>query len=183
MSRILYRTATLDAVEGRTVYGLAVPYDDEAAIHEWDWTTNRAVSYMETFKPGAFARSISERGHKIRLMTQHDLHRLPIGRATELREEPDGLHAAFEVARTTDGDDALELIRTGVVDAFSIGFTPIRERWENRNKRRVHLEASLREVSVVCNPAYPNAQIAGVRDAHPRIPRAVAERRLALLDL
>lgn len=181
MAKILYRAAQLDTVEGRTVYGVAVPYDDRALIREWDHDARREVKYHEMFQQGSFARSISERGHKVRLMVQHDHRRLPVGRASELREEPDGLHASFEVARTSDGDDVLELVREGVVDSFSIGFTPVRERWESKGNLRVHLEAALREVSVVTTPAYENAVIGGVR-SQLIVPRAVAHARLALMD-
>jgi HK97 family phage prohead protease len=181
--KIIYRSAQFEGVEGRTIHGLAVPYNDRALIHDWDYTAKRELTYYEEFRLGSFARSISERAHKVRLMVQHDHRRLPIGRASELREEPDGLHASFDVARTSDGDDVLELVREGVVDSFSIGFRPIRERWENDNKLRIHLEASLSEVSVVANPAYEGAKIAGVRGQVPVISRAAAERRLRLLDL
>lgn len=179
MSNILFRSAALNSLEGRTIHGIAIPYEQITEIDELD-DRGRVVSFREKFTFGSFARSIRERGHKVKLLVGHDTRKLPVGRAVELREEADGLHAAFEVSDTTAGNDLLTLVRDGIAESFSIGFTPIRERWEAGV--RIHLEAGLREVSAVTFPAYPGAVIAGVRSQSHVIPRAVAERRLRLLD-
>ncbi|WP_433626768.1 HK97 family phage prohead protease [Nocardia sp. CA-120079] len=171
---ILYRSASLSSGNGRTVHGIAVPFGQVAEIFE-DGRT-----YQERFQQGAFARSIRERGSKVKLLTNHDARRLPVGRAVELEERPDGLHASFEVAQTRDGDDALELVRSGTVDAFSVGFRGLRHRMDGDVV--VRTEASLWEVSLVAFPAYPGAAVAGVR-SQLVISRAIAERRLRLLDL
>lgn len=176
MSNILFRTAELTPGTGRQVFGTVVPYEEVVDINmggpEWD--------YQEKFVLGAFARSIVERGNKVKLMTAHDHRRLPVGRAVELREEAKGLFAAFEIAQTRDGDDALELVKSGTVDAFSIGFRPIRDRQERGVTVRV--EAALMEVSLVAVPAYSGAAISGVRSEHLLISRGLAEARLSLLD-
>jgi len=180
MTRTLFRSSAIDAVDGRTIYGVAVPYEQVTEITERD-ERGRTVSFREKFVLGSFARSIRERGHKVRLLIGHEARKLPVGHATELREEPDGLHAEFRVADTADGNDLLTLVRDGVVDSFSIGFTPIRERWDG--DVRIHTEAGLREVSAVNWPAYTGAAIAGVRSRQSLIiPRSVAQARLALLD-
>lgn len=182
-SKIFYRTAELDThVERRIIHGVAVPFEQVSVIKELD-DRGQLVEYQEKFTYGSFARSIGERGHKVKLLVGHDHRKLAVGRAIELREEPSGLLAAFEVSDTGPGNDLLTLVRDGIVDSFSIGFTAVRERWDGN--LRIHLESGLREVSAVNWPAYPGAKIAGVRcDAnHLVIPRAVAERRLRLLEL
>ena len=177
LSNIHFRNADLTAGTGRTIFGLAIPYNHVQEIHEADGS-----SFFERFEYGAFARSIQERGSKVKLLLSHDRKRLAIGKATELREEPDGLHTSFEVAQTRDGDEALELVRSGTVDSFSIGFRPLREHVQNGV--RAVIEASLWEVSLVNFPAYPGALVGGVRSqSQLLIPRAVAERRLKLLEL
>lgn len=177
---IIYRTADLSPGSGREIFGVAVPYGPIIEVVDFDGQRIR-----EQFEYGAFKRSIHERGHKVRLLTSHNRHKLAVGRAAELREEQDGLHASFDVANTRDGDELLELVKTGVVDSFSIGFEPVRER-RTRDRVKgdlvVRIEAKLFEVSAVNFPAYETAQIAGVR-SQTIIPRAVAERRLRLLDL
>lgn len=172
---LLYRSAELSPGGGREIYGVAVPYDVAIDVRDVDGQQIR-----EQFAYGAFERSIQERGHKVRLLTSHNRHKLAVGRAAELREEHEGLHASFEVARTRDGDELLELVKTGVVDSFSVGFEPVRD--HRKGGLVIRLEAKLWEVSAVNFPAYEGAQIAGVR-SQPIIPRAVAERRLRYLEL
>ena len=171
---ILYRTADLSATTGRQIYGIAVPFGQTITVHE------AGREYREEFAYGAFTRSIRERGHKVKLLTQHDQRRLAVGKAVELREQADGLHASFEVARTRDGDELLELVESGVIDSFSVGFTPIRDR--QRAGVVVREEAALREVSAVNFPAYEGALIGGVRSQTTVIPRSVAQARLAVFD-
>jgi uncharacterized protein len=63
----------------------------------------------------------------------------------------------------------------------SIGFRGIRERRDG--DVRVRTEVALIEVSLVGMPAYEGALVGGVRSQSLVIPRAVAERRLRLLEL
>ena len=181
MSHTLFRSSAIGAVDGRTIFGVAVPYEQVTEITERD-ERGQTVSFREKFVLGSFDRSIRERGHKVRLLIGHESRKLPVGHATELREEADGLHAEFRMADTTEGNDLLTLVHDGVIDSFSIGFTPIRERWDG--DVRVHVEAGLREVSAVNWPAYAGAEIAGVRSQQSPlfIPRSVAQARLATLD-
>ncbi len=172
---ILHRTAALEAGTGRTVHGIAVPFGETVEI------IDGFGEYRERFERGAFARTIRERAGKIRLFTQHDRRRLPIGRATVLRETDRGLHVEFAIAETSDGDDALELIRSGIVDSFSIGFRPIRDRRDGDIVSRT--EVALLEVSLVSEPAYPGALVGGVRSREARIPSTAAQARLRLLSL
>ncbi|MCF3939075.1 HK97 family phage prohead protease [Gordonia tangerina] len=174
LSRTLFRSAPVEKVEGRTVFGLAVPYGDVIDVNDFG-------GYRESFERGAFAKTIKARGDKVKLFTGHDRQRLPIGRATELRESAAGLHAAFEIAATRDGDDALELVKSGTVDSFSIGFRPIASRSDG--DVTVMTEVALMEVSLVGIPAYEGAAIAGVRSHHQRISTAAASARLRLLNL
>lgn len=174
MTDILYRTGLVRADgDGRTVHGLGVPFNVVAEVDDG------LGPYQERFEYGAFARSIAERGHKVKLIANHDVRRFPVGRATSLEERPDGLHVAFAVAATRDGDDVLELVRSQTVDAFSVGFSPRRERRDG--DVTVRTEVALREVSLTAFPAYEGAAIAGVRSAHPTaLSVDVARRRLDL---
>jgi HK97 family phage prohead protease len=151
-----------------------MPYEKTATV------SDGAAPYRERFQYGAFTRSIAERGNKIRLFTGHEVNRLPIGRATQLREAWDGLHAEFLVAKTRDGDDALALVAAEIADAFSVGFKPIKE--YDDHGVIVRTEAALMEVSLVGIGAYESAQVAGIRSAPPPgvIPRSIAEARLKL---
>ena len=174
-SEILYRAASLTPGVGRTVYGLVVPYNQTVEVRD------SFSRYKERFAPGAFTRSIAERGNKIRLFVGHDTKKLAIGKPVELHEQPDGVHAAFEISDTTAGNDALESVRNGYADSFSVGFRPLRHRMDG--DVLVRTEAALREVSLVGLPNYDGATVAGIRAEGPVIARTIAEAQLILLDL
>ncbi len=166
MSDLLHRFHPTDLElrgDGRTVFGICVPYDSPAEILE------PGRQYVEVFKRGAFARTIAERGpQRVKLLSLHDRQRLPIGRAVSLIEDASGLVGEFRVSATQAGDEALTLIRDGAVDSFSIGFAPVRDEWSRDRSTVERLEVKLREVSVVAFPAYIDAAIAGVRSTPSR---------------
>jgi HK97 family phage prohead protease len=161
---------------GRTVFGIVVPFNDPATVNDG------AGEYREQFTPGSFARTIAQRGHKVRLHVMHDAAKsLPVGKATELEERPEGLFGAFSVPHTRAGDDLLTAIAEGLADSFSIGFTPIAA--QTRAGIVTRTEVALREVSVVHTPAYAAATIAGVRSGSPSPVSADAfRRRIQLLS-
>lgn len=167
--------------DGRTVCGIAVPFDDPTEIREGSRT------YVEVFRRGAFARTIEQAAHKVKILAQHDARdRLPLGRAETLREDSQGLYIEAKLSKTRDADEVLELVRDGALDAFSIGFQPIRDN-ETRNADGQtvveRLEAKLRECSIVTFGAYPNALVSAVRtDAERLLTPAQARRRLAELS-
>ena len=175
MSAILFRTATLEPGSGRRIFGRIVPYNEDISVDDG------YGEYQERFAVGAFGRSIAERGHKVKLFVGHATRGLPIGKATSLRDERDGVHAEFLVADTEAGNEALELVRSGVADSFSVGFRGVHE--HRANGVVVRTEAALHEVSLVGVPAYPGAEVAGVRSGQQLIiPRTLAQARLRLLD-
>ena len=145
--------------DGRTVYGLAVPYDTPTPIRD------RSGTYDEVFRMGSFADTIRERGDRVKFLANHDRQTLPLGKATSLREDPAGLIGEFRVSATDAGDAALELIRDGVLDALSVGFVPIEDRGRpGRDQIVERLAVKLMEVSAVAFPAYEGALISGVRN-------------------
>lgn len=141
-----------DGNGGRTIYGIAVPYDKEQRV---------AGNTTEVFRRGAFA-DIIKAAHRVKLLRNHD-SKNPIGRATLLRETDEGLYAEFKVSRTREGDDALELVKDGALDQLSIGFMPIKNRKRDDGVIE-RLKAHLAEVSLVTFGAYGDyAMVNGVR--------------------
>lgn len=181
MSRNSYTRALSNDLEirssgdGRTVHGIVVPFDSPTQISDYDG------DYQETFKRGSFARSIAERGDRIKFLSQHQRTTNPLGRAVLLREDAAGLYGEFRVSATQAGDEVLELIRDGALDSFSVGFQPIRETWNRNRTERTHYESKLTEVSVVSFPAYEQAHIAGVRAV--RLPQLDSNQLAARLGL
>jgi Escherichia/Staphylococcus phage prohead protease len=176
MSERLVRATPADLElrgDGRTIVGIAVPFDQVAEVRD------ASGPYNEVFRRGAFARTIAERG-AVKLLAQHQAQSLPIGRTSLLREDASGLYLEGRVSKTTQGDEVLELVKDGALDALSVGFTPVRERMANDGTVE-RLEVRLREVSVVPWPAYEGAAISGVRTNDLVLSRDAALRRVDLL--
>ncbi len=148
--------------DGRNVTGLAVPFDQPATIDDG------TGAYTEVFRRGAFTRTLAERGaHRVKLLGNHDSRRMPLGRLTSAREDPAGLVVEARVSATPDGDAALELIRDGALDSFSIGFRPVVDRWNARRDSVERVEVALVELSLVAFPAYAGAVVTAVRSKVP----------------
>ena len=146
--------------DGRTLYGLAVPFNQVATVNDG------RGNYDEMFVRGSFQRTIAgNAGQKVKLMANHDSRRFPIGRSTNLKEDAAGLVGEFHVSATRDGDEVLQLARDKVLDSFSVGFTPIKHQRNDDGVVERH-EVALREVSVVAFPAYVGAMISGVRNLY-----------------
>lgn len=156
--------------DGRTIYGLAVPFGSLTSIRDTEG------DYEEQFKRGAFSRTINNTPlRRVKLRMLHDKASTN-GVAVELREDPAGLIAAMRVSKTQRGDEMLELVRDGAFDQFSIGFKPIRTNWSDigdthgvrqspaRNATATRTEVALLEISVVDFAAYDTALIGGVRN-------------------
>lgn len=165
--------------DGRTVTGIAAPFDAPTRI------TGEGFPFDEVIRKGAFARTIAERGDRVKFLAAHNAETLPLGRASLLREDRAGLYAEFRVSKTERGDEVLELIRDGALDSLSIGFQVVSDRWDNSKvpDLRELLEVKLFEVSAVTFPAYDGARITAVR-YEPSLPlstpTALLRRRLRL---
>lgn len=143
--------------DGRTVYGILMPFGQEAEVNDG------YGPYVESFRRGAFTKTIRERAGRVKLCLNHDKYnRFPVGRDTTLREDPAGLYGEFRLSSTRDAEEALTLVRDGVVDSFSVGFLPVKER-TIRPAVIERTEVALLETSLVAFPAYQGAAIAGVR--------------------
>lgn len=154
LSRVTPTDLEIRGGDGRTVFGLFVPFDRETVVNDG------AGPYREVFRYGSLARTINS-GRKIPFLVNHDRQRLPIGSSLSLREDKAGGVGEFKVSKTREGDEVLELVRDGALSAFSVGFAPVKERQRGDLVERT--EVKLREVSVVAFPAYEDAAIAGVR--------------------
>ena len=147
MSEIEIREAalSLDAVEERTITGLAVPYNQEASI---------GGGIQERFAPGAID-SVED----VKLFYGHEE---PIGKVISGRETDAGYEITAKVSQTSRGDEVLTLMRDGVLNKFSVGFMPIEHDRDGSLITRTLID--LKEVSVVPFPAFAGANITEVRE-------------------
>lgn len=118
-------------------------------------------------QPGAFAKTISERGPNpnrngdIKVLWQHwD----PIGRPLHLEEDSKGLYVEAYISNTTLGNDALALAQDGVIDKFSIGYDVIQDEYDPNTSSRLLKELKLYEFSLVTFPANESANVTGMKN-------------------
>lgn len=155
-----FRIADTDP-DQRTIVGIAVPFNDPTPIYE------HGRLFTETIEHGAFRDSLAKRGTRMPILLHHDQRALPVGRPSSLRETPVGLMVEARISDTTDGNDALTLVRDGVLDGLSIGFSVPEggDTWNSRFTERSVQRANLHEISLVNFPAYDAARITAVRQA------------------
>jgi len=126
-------------------------------------TFGNADMVGDVIEPGAFRKSVGERGASgIRLLWQHDTSQ-PVGVLKQVRETEDGLFVEGELLDTNLGRDVAEILRKGAVDRMSIGFRSVRDRFDSKKKVRILEEIDLREVSLVTFPANEKAKITSVK--------------------
>jgi HK97 family phage prohead protease len=126
-----------------------------AAIFNSD---SEPLPFTERIAPGAFRGSLRNR-NDIKLLWNHSTGDvLASTRSGTLRisEDARGLYVEADMANTTVGNDARELIKRGDVDSMSFGFTVARggDEWNSEGTVRTLNRVSLHEVSIVAFPAY-----------------------------
>ena len=118
--------------------------------------------------PGAFKSTLASPERNVLILWQHD-DTTPIGTPTEMWETKHGLEIKGKISNTTQGRDALTLMRDGVVTEMSIGFDATSFRFEEQGKDKDlvrHIdEVRLWEVSLVSFGANPKAKITEVQAA------------------
>ena len=141
-----FRYAEIRA-DGRQLSGVAVKYGDTAKL----------PFGLERFEPGAFGRV---QDADIILNVQHRRDR-PLARSGGggllLTDSQRELAIAATLPSTRESDDALELVRTGVLRGLSIEFTARRDRKDNGV--RVVEKAELSGVGLVDRPAYRESSV------------------------
>jgi HK97 family phage prohead protease len=128
-------------------------------------------SYGDIIEPGAFRKTISERGpmgaKKIKGLWEHFE---PFGTIEQLTEDSNGLYMVGKASDTQENKDRLQYMADGVVDSMSIGFSiPEGKSWWEDDGGWMGIrhieEVKLYEISVVMFPANELATIASVRKA------------------
>jgi HK97 family phage prohead protease len=140
----------------RTITGIVAPFGE----------VGNTSAGPVVFEAGAFGDVQAE---DIKFLLEHDLTR-PIGRATTLMSNGDGIVGTFRIAATTAGSDALIEAAEGLRDGISVG--AVLEEWETRDGAIHVTKASLVEVSLVHRPAFETARVLDVAasDASPETP-------------
>lgn len=146
--------------DGRTVHGIIVPWDTATRVYDALGPTGRPAAYNEAVSRGAFPEAVAN-PQRVKFLGHHDKRTNPLGRASLLRDDAAGMYGEFRVSKTPAGDDVLELIRDGALDAFSVGFIPTES--VDRDGVFYRTRGLLNETSIVTFGAYPDALVGGVR--------------------
>ena len=130
--------------------------------------------------PGAFLKSIRERGAAgIRMLFQHD-PAAPIGVWKEIREDARGLFVRGRLMPEVEkAREVLALMRAGAIDGLSIGFRTVRGRTDAKSGVRRLIEVDLWEISVVTFPMLPAARVSAVKGICSATPLIRTIRRAA----
>ena len=116
--------------------------------------------------PGAFAKSIGERGlSRIRMLYQHFAHE-PIGTWDVIREDSRGLYVRGSLVTEIErGRDVRALLEKGALNGLSIGFKTRRARHDPKTGLRVLLDVELWEISVVTFPLLEGSFVTAIGKA------------------
>lgn len=131
-------------VAKRTITGLIAPFN------EVGYTSAGEV----IFKPGAFG--VIE-ANAIKLLADHEVSR-PIGKMVNAEETPDGVFATFKLGSSTRATDALIEASEGLKNGLSVGAS-ILDYETDKQGRLIVTAASLKEVSLVTEPAFAEARV------------------------
>ncbi len=148
------------ALSGNILEGYAATYGAVAAL----------PGYSETIAPGAFAESLRTNPDILALLDHNKLAVIARTRngSLALTDDSHGLHFRMQVADTTAGRDAYEIVRSGLAGGMSFAFRVRKggESWPSRDRRELRA-VELIEISIVSSfPAYPDTTVAArSRDA------------------
>lgn len=168
MTETLFRsTFDVGDLVGRTLSGLAYPYDKPNVVRD---VVRGAVGprYREAFAPGSGDVSMRQHPDGFPVFSRHDYARDPFGIVTFKRSSEGTIFEAV-LLNTTEGNDNLELVNSGLKRSVSVGFRPVKHitRAFPDGAARYRTEVALRELSLVPTGQgqYADAEVQAVREA------------------
>ncbi len=124
--------------------------------------------FIETIRPGAFARALRER-QDVRALINHDSNLL-LGRVNSgtlaLTEDSKGLRFVCDLPATSYARDLVEQIGRGDISGCSFGFIPKKDAWPSANRREL-VDVNLIDCGPVTFPAYPETSVAARAALNP----------------
>jgi HK97 family phage prohead protease len=154
MIQLTSTNVRIQAAEGdqpsRTIEGVAVPYNVPATV-----SGGERVMFLRG--------SLPTDGKAPRLLENHDASRI-IGVVTARMDDDNEMRYSARISATKAGDDVIELIKDGALDAVSVGVDPIDAEY-NDDGILVVSKAAWRELSIVAEPAFQDATIDSIAAA------------------
>ena len=150
--------------DGNTLYGYLAVFNQDTRIKNWEG------DFTERIAPGAFAKTLDERGDRIKILYDHGLDpsvgNKPLGKPSVMREDDHGLYVEVPLDDTSYNRDLKASLASGAIDGMSFRFSPVREEWNEDTEPPTPTlsEIILHEGGPVTFPAYEGAS-AGIRSA------------------
>jgi HK97 family phage prohead protease len=142
-----------------TISGVAVPWNVEATVSD-----GTQVRFLEG--------SLPEDGPAPKLIESHDMAQIR-GIVTGRLSTAEGMEFEAQIARTSAGNDVVELLKMGAIDAVSVGVNPTKFHYEDTT---MVIEAGeWVELSLVAVPAFAGARISQVAASEPDDPEETPE--------
>lgn len=136
---------------------------DKRTIEGYASTFGNKDLVGDIIEPGAFNKTIMERGNKVKFLWQHNPY-MPIGKPLRMSEDSKGLYVEAHLSKTQMGNDALALAEDEVIDSFSIGYDIVKDEYDTDSSSRYLKELKLYEFSLVTFPANEEAKVRGLKN-------------------
>lgn len=122
-------------------------------------------SHGDVIRPGAFTKTLTERGDRpLPMLLHHDMSR-PIGAWKRWQQLPKGLFVQGKISLATrDGQEAHALAREGALSGLSIGFRTTKSQPIPETGGNELIEVRLVEGSLVTVPSNPTTYVTAVKD-------------------
>lgn len=156
-------TAAEGDMPGRTISGIAAPYNTTATVG--GPTGGTKVQFA--------VGSLPVTGKAPKLMMYHD-STMPVGLVTSRTETPNGMMFSARIAETVAGNDALQLAKEGVLDNVSVGVNVI-DSYTADDGTMIITAAEWTELSLTPTPAFQGATITSVTASVETLPDAEIE--------
>lgn len=163
------RTVSLEIrdtnIEERKIEGYAAVFSEEYTKLKDRW----GEVFYEKISPGAFRKTLADNTRDKFMLVNHDWNKV-VGRTNSnliLEEDSKGLRFELTVPNTSEGNDLLENVRTGLIQGCSFGFNIVdqKTRWDDDwTFYREITEVDLFEVTATPIPAYADTEIAARSD-------------------
>ncbi|MDR5777297.1 MULTISPECIES: HK97 family phage prohead protease [unclassified Caballeronia] len=150
--------------------------DDAGHFSGYGSVFGNVDSYGEIVAPGAFGKSLKElqsSGRALPILWQHDTY-TPIGSWSGLKEDDHGLFGDGElwINDAPNAKIAYRGMKSKAITGLSIGYYVLDSSYNEKTGVRTLNELDLVEISIVTNPANPDARIEAVKSviAHGGMP-------------
>jgi HK97 family phage prohead protease len=137
--------------------------DDQGTIEGYGNTFGNIDSYGDIMEQGAFAKTLADRGSKVKMLNQHDSTQV-IGVWDSLSEDSTGLKVKGRINLDTQiGREAYSNLKMGCLDGLSIGYVPIQSNFNAKSGANHITEVKLYEVSLVTFPANEQSTVTAIK--------------------